>query len=71
MSITVNRFSTLITRKELASNLQLSEQTIVNLEQRGIVEGLKIGGSVRYNYGEVLQRIKDANARTRLKSKGD
>jgi DNA-binding XRE family transcriptional regulator len=71
MPITINRYSELITRKELAINLKLSEQTICNLEQRGIVENIKIGGSVRYDYGEVLQSIKDANARTRLKTKGD
>lgn len=57
----------LITRDELASRLTVSTQQVINLEKRGVLESYKVGGSVRYHYGEALAQIKAADVRQRLR----
>jgi hypothetical protein len=54
----------LITRDELAGLLNVSTQQVINLEKKGIVEGLKIGGSVRYRYSTIMAQLeKDSKTR--------
>lgn len=47
----------ILTRKELCGRLQVTEQTIINLERKGNIPRFFLGSSVRYNWREVLAAL--------------
>ena len=49
----------IVTVKELASFLKLTEATIYKLVSSGELPGFKIGDSCRFDIEEVLKRIQD------------
>lgn len=50
----------ILTVRELASYLRLTETTVCNLAASGELPGFKIGKSWRFDRGEVLERIATA-----------
>ena len=49
----------LITRKELCANLRIHPNTAVRLEKKGLITGIHVGGSIRYNLEKVLDELKN------------
>jgi excisionase family DNA binding protein len=56
-----------ITRDELAALLTVSTQQVINLEKKGVLEGYRVGGNVRYQFSEVKEQLRAADSRQRLK----
>jgi len=48
----------LLTTKELARTLKVTERTVQNLVSRGTVKSIKIGRCVRFVLSEVLHQLK-------------
>ncbi|MBL9159981.1 MAG: helix-turn-helix domain-containing protein [Verrucomicrobiales bacterium] len=48
----------LLTTKELARALKVTERTVQNLVSRGTVQPIKIGRCVRFVLGDVLENLK-------------
>jgi excisionase family DNA binding protein len=55
----------IVTAKELAGCLKLTEATIYKLASRGEPPGFKTGNSWRFDIEEVLKRIRGVRKRTR------
>ncbi len=53
----------IVTAKDLADFLKLTESTICRLASDGELPGFKIGKSWRFDMDEILQKINDAKAR--------
>lgn len=51
----------LLTTKELARALKVTERTVQNLVSRGTVQPIKIGRCVRFVLGDVLAELKSKN----------
>lgn len=51
----------LLTTKELARALKVTERTVQNLVSRGTLKPIKIGRCVRFDLGEVLEELKTQN----------
>lgn len=49
----------ILTLQELAELLKLSERTIYNYAQRGIIPGIKIGAAWRFRKGDVDQWLEE------------
>jgi excisionase family DNA binding protein len=61
MSETINNTpntEALISRKELSARLDVSQSTTRRLEKDNVIQGIKIGGQVRYQWNEVLGALK-------------
>lgn len=55
---TVDRASDgLLTKRELAIKLRVSVRTLDDWMRRGRIAYLKIGKTVRYRYGDVLEKL--------------
>ena len=59
-----------LTTREVASYLRLTETTVCNLAASGELPGFKIGKSWRFDGGEVMQRIAAAKQKAK-KSQSD
>ena len=46
-----------ITRKELIERLGISEPSVIRWEKKGLIPSIRIGTSIRYNWGSVLQAL--------------
>ena len=55
----------LVTAKELASYLKLTEATIYKLASQGKIPGFKIGDSWRFDMDEILELIQGAKKKAR------
>jgi len=55
----------IVTAKELAGCLKLTEATIYKLASRGELPGFKIGDSWRFDMDEILKLIQEVRKRTR------
>jgi excisionase family DNA binding protein len=49
----------ILTLQELAELLKLSERTIYNYAQRGVIPGIKIGAAWRFRKGDVDQWLEE------------
>jgi excisionase family DNA binding protein len=58
-----------VTAKELAGCLKLTEATIYKLASRGELPGFKIGDSWRFDMNEILKLIQGVRKRTRNRKK--
>ena len=47
----------LITRKELAARLGVCEATIGRHDKSGAIKGIRVGGSFRYDFNQVLANL--------------
>lgn len=54
-----------ITRRELGDKLGIGENTIMKLERQGIIPAIRLGGTIRYDYEEVLEALKNHRLRKR------
>ena len=43
----------IMTRKQLADFLEVSEQTVINYQRRGLIHGSRIGRKVYYQRSEI------------------
>jgi hypothetical protein len=60
----------LIDKSELARRLHLHPNTIARKEKEGVIKGIAIGtGTVRYDFQEILNDLKAADPRARLKKR--
>ena len=48
----------LISRRELSERLDVSQSTTRRLERENVIQGIKVGGQVRYQWNEVLGALK-------------
>jgi excisionase family DNA binding protein len=52
-----------VTVKEVCQYLKLTESTIYKLASQGVLPGLKIGKSWRFDMDEILESIRTSNKR--------
>lgn len=50
----------IVTAKEVASFLKLTESTVYTLASEGQLSGFRIGNSWRFDMDEILKQIKDS-----------
>jgi hypothetical protein len=48
----------IISRRELQARLGISEATAIKLDKQGKLKCFKVGGSVKYEWGQVLEEIR-------------
>jgi excisionase family DNA binding protein len=60
----------IITPKEVAQFLRLTESTICRLASQGDLPGFKIGNSWRFDREEILQSISEAKSKAVQNKKG-
>lgn len=60
----------IITTKELAEFLRLTESTICKLVAEGQLPGFKIGDSWRFDMDEIMQHISEAKIAANQKKRG-
>jgi len=53
----------IIDRKELGKRLNLSEATLIRYGDKRLIPEIKVGGSVRYCYQDVLDALQKQNPR--------
>jgi predicted transcriptional regulator len=56
--INVSTQNTLVTRSELATRLKVHRNTVANLEKQGLINSIRVGSSLRYDYAETLSNLK-------------
>jgi excisionase family DNA binding protein len=52
-----------VTVKEVCQHLKLTESTVYKLASQGVLPGLKIGKSWRFDMDEILESIRTSNRR--------
>lgn len=52
----------LLTKRELAKKLRVTEKTVENWQNAGHIKKLTIGGAVRYSWPDVVASIKSQSA---------
>lgn len=52
----------LLTKRELAKKLRVTEKTVENWQNAGRIKKLTIGGAVRYSWPDVVASIKSQSA---------
>ena len=52
----------LLTKRELAKKLRVTEKTVEHWQNAGRIKKLTIGGSVRYSWPDVVASIKNQSA---------
>jgi excisionase family DNA binding protein len=52
-----------VTVKEVCQYLKLTESTVYKLASQGVLPGLKIGKSWRFDMDEILESIRNSNKR--------
>ena len=60
----------IVTAKELASFLKLTESTVYTLAAEGKLPGFRIGNSWRFDMDEIMQQIQGAKEVGRKKARG-
>jgi len=53
-----NQIDNLISRAELSRRLAVHPNTLVRLEKKGIINAIRIGGSIRYDYKSIITILK-------------
>jgi len=53
----------LISREELSTRLNVSPSTTRRLEKANVIQGIRVGGQVRYQWNEVLGALKKGGAK--------
>jgi predicted transcriptional regulator len=48
----------LITKQELAKNLRITQRSVDNLTNKGIINRIKVGANSRYDWLQVVQSLK-------------
>ena len=51
--------SALLTRTQLAERLNISHRTVDDWRERGLIPYLKIGGVIRFDFGQVMAGLRE------------
>jgi hypothetical protein len=65
-----NPTSEYISRKELAARLNLTTQSLLILDRQGVIPSYRVGGSVRYSWSEVQNKISQTRGYVPRANKG-
>lgn len=63
VQVTQSEDDDIIDTDELCKRLDVSKPTLLRWRKKGKLKAMKLGGSIRYNYAEVLKSMDDSDSK--------